>query len=191
MKKLVVLISGKQGSGKTTLASQLHSKLNSNTIRTHHTTFAAPLYEMHHAVLDVLRCRGIKTPTKDGALLQLLGTEWGRNQYGEDIWVNLVKGEIEMRDDTVFIVSDCRFPNEVLSFRDAISIRLECPERIRRERILKTPGQNWRNNSDHASETALDKFEGWTIRACTETHSATQVLDRVFREIMFTLKMSS
>lgn len=75
----VLVISAKQGGGKTTIAdkvkemSSLHGYDIAMIIK-----FAGVLYTMHDAVLHLLEeSTGIPRVAKDGRLLQLLGTEWG------------------------------------------------------------------------------------------------------------------
>jgi len=46
-------------------------------------------------------------------LLQIVGTEAFRNGLGKDIWVNLLFSSIENYSEDIFIISDCRFKNEV------------------------------------------------------------------------------
>lgn len=45
------------------------------------------------------------------AILQYLGTEWGRSLWDE-VWLNAVRRTVEENRDAAFVVPDCRFPNE-------------------------------------------------------------------------------
>lgn len=45
-------------------------------------------------------------------LLQLLGTEAGREIHGYDCWINIVKRQIEANPHDNFVITDVRFPNE-------------------------------------------------------------------------------
>lgn len=53
--------------------------------------------------------------------MQFIGTELFRNNVGEDIWIHIVKQEIERlrkeNSNVKIIVSDCRFPNEMSFIR--------------------------------------------------------------------------
>lgn len=159
--KKIILISGKQGSGKTTLADGLQRELKNRfperqVVRTR---FAKPLYEMHDAVRAVAESYGIPMEMKEGVLLQLLGTEWGRKTKGDDVWVYALKNHLEeLPDDAIVIIDDCRFRNELFAFTPALhystfKVRLTCDEQVRKERA-----QAWRENTTHQSETDLDTF---------------------------------
>jgi len=162
-KNLVILISGKQGSGKTTLANNLEKSIKENfspNIVIHQLRFAEVIYKMHDAVRKVGAGYGLKPQAiKDGELLQYLGTEWGREKYGINVWVNCLKKKIELFEksmpsfDHIHIVSDCRVRNEFDLFPDAISIRLECDVG---KRIFRC--EQWRGNAGHHSEINLDKY---------------------------------
>lgn len=169
MKNLTILISGKQGSGKTTLAESLCNSINvmmnERNIRAQHLSFAEPLYKMHNAVLSEMSSMGFDVPAKDGDLLQALG-DYARKKYGDDVFVKAVKAKIARTmeyasklEGFIAVISDCRFKSEWSAFPDAFTVRLNCPVEIRRKRIEETPGQSWRENQDHASETELDLTE--------------------------------
>jgi hypothetical protein len=80
-------------------------------------------------------------------MLQRLGTEFGRDMFGDDFWVDYSIGKSWQHDDVVF--SDVRFKNEV-------------------QLITKNWGYNWRINrpgvgpvNDHKSEVDLDTYDNW------------------------------
>lgn len=164
MKVQSVIISGKQGSGKTTTQNELVKVWQRQPGgRAITINFADVLYEMHDLVLNVLNQywpdRGLK---KDGPLLQVLGTEWGRNTVDQDIWVKIVKEKIiqltiqnKHYENLLFIIGDCRFTNEFDLFDEALRVRLECHEAIRKQRCSM-----WRENTQHPSEIGLDGYVG-------------------------------
>lgn len=160
----IILISGAQGSGKTTLADTLAKRLRSSKgFYPYQELFAGPIYEMHDFCRNILRENGVTPPheIKDGNLLQLLGTEWGRNTIGENIWAEVLKGKIErtqkrlnVKEGTlIFIVSDCRFRNEFDAFPEALRVRLSCNRDVRKKRVSM-----WRENERHLSEIDLDGY---------------------------------
>jgi hypothetical protein len=160
MRNEIILLSGKQGSGKTTLMEGLSDKAQSAGWKVEKLIFADTIYRIHDFALALLEERGIKRDIKkDGRLLQLLGTEWGRNTIENDIWVKALQGQIqniinlENSSDRLFIVSDCRFRNEFDGVPGAFKVRLECDRDIRKERCSQ-----WREDENHISETDLDKY---------------------------------
>lgn len=77
-------------------------------------------------------------------LLQVLGTEVGREMFGQDFWVHMAIKGIKPTDNVVF--TDVRFMNEVIA-------------------IKNMGGEVWRINREgveavnaHVSETSLDKW---------------------------------
>ena len=116
MPKLIIGITGYKGSGKTSGAEHLH-QVGFTRVR-----FAGILKQM-------LRVLGCEEQDVDGdfkeipsALLcdktprfamQTLGTEWGRQMIGDDIWVNAWRKRVESYGDhTPIVVDDLRFENE-------------------------------------------------------------------------------
>lgn len=165
MKQQIVLISGKQGSGKSTLQKALHEgAYRAGFKRSFCLNFADTLYQMHDAVLNIVREKGISPPfEKDGKLLQLLGTEWGRSVIGENVWVDILKHEIlNLREvagtssaysPQLVIVADCRFRNEFDAFPGALRVRLEASQDTRQVRT-----NSWRKDTFHPSEVDLDGY---------------------------------
>ncbi len=175
MKIIYVMLSGKQGSGKTTLSNYLSDEIIGSTkgLCSVQLNFAEPLYEMHNACLGVLSRAGIRRDIKkDGPLLQLLGTEWGRKTIDENIWVKVLRGRAEkvandvehLFETLVVLVGDCRFKNEIDAFPDAIKVRLHCPKEVRMKRC-----EMWRENDTHPSEVDLDDYKGFDADLETET----------------------
>lgn len=158
-----VLLSGKQGSGKTTTADLVHEYLKKEGIMVARYKFAQPLYDMHDKVLEVMKGYNIEVPVKDGRLLQLLGTEWGRETYGKQVWVNCALGRFEnlafdkmwQNSDVVFLIDDLRFKNELEAFDFGYRVRLECDREVRKQRCPA-----WRETDTHSSETDLDDSLG-------------------------------
>lgn len=105
--------------------------------------FAAPLYDMLYAMHDGIYMDHFFEGDKNAILpyasnqvtvrkaLQTLGTEWGRDVFGDNIWSNLLCARImQLATDfpdrhnkfsTTVVISDCRFVNEVATVREAFS----------------------------------------------------------------------
>ena len=104
-------------------------------------------------------------------LLQLLGTECGRNIIHPNCWVNTLFSNIDKELDANpnynkkgFIITDVRFPNEADAVKKhkGINIRIERNDYIFDEngkRIIPTKEYINTNNKQHESETALDNAE--------------------------------
>ena len=157
MKHKIIMISGKQGSGKTSICNQLLLMAARKNLTGHHMIFADTIYLIHDYARELLRFRGVPRPDKDGKLLQLLGTEWGRTLIGEDVWIDCLRGAINNiapvpKDSHLFVISDCRFRNEFDGV-DAFKVRLEASEEVRKART-----HGWRDTTTHISETDLDAY---------------------------------
>lgn len=186
---MIVLISGKMGSGKTTLANELARAWEKEKgHRAILINFADALYDMHNFCLGYLVDHGI-TPehAKDRKLLQWLGTEWGRAQ-DPDLWVKIVKRKIEnlshhsrsLGQKLMFIVADCRFPNELTAFPDAYKVRLNCERVVRKYRCTR-----WTDTDNHESETALDNIPNYDYDVIfnTETKPANECADFIIKRL--------
>lgn len=190
---MIILICGKQGSGKSSLASGLDKALNNSFVM----KFADPLYQMHDAIYKVLEDYGILRPMGqgpyiDGPLLQVLGTEWGRKNKGKDFWVEIMqKRVINFFNETQrltgsrahIIIDDCRFVNELNAFDSlfpTLKVKLVASEETRKKRAAK-----WRDNTEHPSETGLDYVadEAFDLIINTETGTKEKTLELVLRKL--------
>lgn len=192
MKPQVILISGKQGSGKTTIAKALYEKLfnqdKNNFVKL--MRFADTLYEMHDACREILnKYMPVDLSKKDGNLLQLLGTEWGRKTLGDDVWVKIAQKNVDivfnyLNDDShraFFIFQDCRFENEFDAFPEALKVRLWCSEPVRKRRA-----EMWRENTNHPSETGLDAYQAqnkFDLLFYTEGESVEYIVNKILEEL--------
>lgn len=126
---------GPKNSGKTTVAALLSRRLSKDTRRM---KMAAPIKSMVHQFLLHLGyskpeveemidgsekskvipiCGGVTPRT----LMQTLGTEWGRDQIGDDVWVSVQFSMAKrlLRNDINVIFDDIRFENEFDAFKTA------------------------------------------------------------------------
>lgn len=95
-------------------------------------------------------------------MLQLWGTEVCRKGFHNDIWIAALENKLRTSRDNV-VVSDCRFPNEIKSIKEAGGI-IVCVNRGIQPHWVdiaaqanrgSTNAQNWlKNEKIHASETA-------------------------------------
>jgi len=193
MKKQILLISGCQGSGKTTLQRNIFTKwMHRKKQHAVLINFADPVYEMHNFCWGVLNRYGYeKMQAKDGYLLQMLGTEWGRQTVNENVWVDCAKEIIanykgqglgHWPDNILFIIGDCRFENEFDAFPAALRVRLQCTESIRKERVSM-----WRETTEHPSEVALDSYAEqlrFDMHLDTGTIPPNEIADMVMEKLL-------
>ncbi len=154
MKSLIGLV-GRKGSGKDTAAVALMNE------GYHMAKFAGALKEMVRSYLYYLGVhddaatamienaqvkeiasdyfRG-KTPR---FVMQTLGTEWGRDTIGQDIWVNACMQHCSQFEKAV--ITDVRFPNEVQAVVSQGGIII---------RIVR----NGSKTDQHSSETLIDSL---------------------------------
>ncbi len=186
----VVLISGRQGSGKSTLAANIRIVIRNQlldwSVEEH--IFAGAIYEMHDACRDILAKYAIQPKgVKDGKLLQFLGTEWGRETYDSEIWVKILQTKVMMARQSALaerltvLVPDTRFKNELRAFPNAMKVRLECPEHLRKERCSA-----WRENTNHPSEIDLDDCIGEFDFICdTGTTTSMEIARKIVGELFY------
>ncbi len=143
---MIYLISGKMGTGKTTLAGAMLDHLGPGTIAD---KFARPLYEMHNAVKNTAERLGLPFGEKNRKFLEFLGTDLYRAE-DKDIWVRFMQKSIEEYYSIGvknIIIDDCRFLNELFAFDESVKIRLTCSD-YSRTMLYGDQG--------HKSNTALD-----------------------------------
>lgn len=123
MARFVIGFAGLIGSGKSTAAAELTRTGGFQRVR-----FAGPLKKMMAALgLSVDEIDG-KLKEQPCALLcgktprhamQTIGTEWGRNLIGEDLWIRAWKHAVGRLPAEVSVVADdVRFANEAAAIRD-------------------------------------------------------------------------
>lgn len=150
----LIALTGAAGSGKSLVAEQLQD-VGFTLVK-----FAGPLKAMLRTLfertghipveVDEMIEGGLKEVPQPALLghtprwaMQTLGTEWGRECFGPNFWVNLAMTKVRSVSGPV-VIDDCRFPNE------AATVALEGGEvwRITRPNLA-------RNAGDHVSEAPL------------------------------------
>ena len=92
------------------------------------------------------------TDEKDRGLLQYLGTDWAR-KWDKNVWVRGLQNKI--KPNNLYVVTDCRFMNEFKAFPDWYSVYIDCPDDIRKERLLKRDGSFNEELLHHSSEQEI------------------------------------
>lgn len=108
----IVGIAGLKGAGKTTLMRAIMRHVKNTS---HNAPFSGPLKEV-----AVRMGWDGKKNAKGRLLLQLLGTECGRQCISEDVWVGLWQDDVgpRVRIGYVVFTDDVRFQNEVEVIRE-------------------------------------------------------------------------
>jgi len=148
----LVALSGAAGSGKTTAADYLIEHYGYTRFK-----FAGPLKDMLYAVgLSHNDIEGTAKQIPSDVLcgrtpryvMQTLGTEWGRDLIGADLWVNIWQRRVTAfaaeNPGAKFIVDDLRFPNELEAVKQLGGTRII----LHRPTVTGIAGQ-------HVSESAL------------------------------------
>ena len=122
-------MSGYARSGKDTVADILHTEYGFGRV-----ALAAPLKDMMYTLnpyvpdertydwiryqdyVDDVGLHEAKNNPEVRRLLQCFGTEVMRQQFGEDVWVNLAYSSKDPSDH--WVVTDCRYKNEANGIRD-------------------------------------------------------------------------
>jgi len=107
----------------------------------------------------------VKKDDESRRIMQLCGTEYGRDKFGEDIWIKYIDLWITLhqsRGITRFIITDVRFPNEVEYIRNKGGkvFRILAPIRNKLAIKKETEGdiEKMYQISHHISETCLDTY---------------------------------
>ncbi len=182
MSQTVILLSGKKGSGKDTLAELLRPDFA-------RIAFADAIYSQVREAFnlydeEILRDRSTKELPQEElglyncndldfigvaldngldlgedqsprTILQLWGTEYVQNKFGKDYWVQLVIEAMRADPSTDFVIPDLRFPHEINLINDYVS---EVGGRLLSFRIVRE-NTVYDTRSQHPSETALDSYE--------------------------------
>jgi hypothetical protein len=124
MSRILIAFTGLAGSGKTTAAIRLVERHSYSRVR-----FAGPLKAMLRELgLTDAQIEGDQKEVPCDLLcgktprwaMQSIGTEWGRELIGPDIWINAWRAEVDRLPPYQHVVAeDCRFPNEVEAIRAA------------------------------------------------------------------------
>lgn len=143
--KLFLGISGKMGSGKTTLSNGIIDALQHLTVK--RVSMAKPIKDIQDMIYKEL---GLKMEgEKDRNLLIALGM-WGREK-SPTLWLDAAVSKMRETDADIVICDDVRFPNEAKWFDEhGLLVRIEGEQR--------GPNVDPDKKND-SSEIALDDYE--------------------------------
>jgi hypothetical protein len=168
-KPILIGICGLKGSGKTEVAKHLEKALSAQRVR-----FSTPLKNMLRSIgltedeieghLKESPCDKLCGQTPRHAMVTL-GTEWGRDMIGQDIWINAWK-QIALANLAIganVITEDLRFPNEFEALTSAGGIVL----RVARPGIPVGEHESERHSASFAADIEcwndgdLDDLAAW------------------------------
>lgn len=198
-KPLIVLISGKQGSGKTTFSANLASRLfeNNPLEQTYISKIAAPLYALQDNVLQYLFSDAPdQQPAKIGSVLQYIG-ELGRDLRGDSYWAEQsVNTVLSLATDdsclSYVLIDDLRHKSEIEAYKrfiqkegkfNLLTVRIDVAEYVRKRRT-----DSWRDNVDHISEIDLDGYQSWDLQVDATHLNETQVLEYIYAHPQFRIE---
>ncbi len=146
MKGLILI--GKAGSGKDTVADYLVKKYG--FVRY---AFADKIRDI---VIDLFPDEVVKG--KPRRLLQTIGTSM--RQLDPDVWARYLVHRIEKEKPSLFVVSDCRYPNELKMLWElgALPVFIDCPYELRMQRLAVRDGVVNESLLSHESEQAVDEL---------------------------------
>lgn len=189
-KNTVILISGKIGSGKDSVAKIIEEELHSSDVIVHHEKFADYLKEIcsteFQPMLDELNPIFEKAGLKELVtnpknfyddktilsrhLLQIVGSGLFRKYADSDFWIKHLAHEISQKlfknesKDNVIVVSDWRFRNELELISYISQYRFTYPDvDVKLVRVIR-PNKKSDAIANHPSEIDLDNFQGFDYR---------------------------
>lgn len=168
-----ILIVGKAGSGKDTLAKMLprlkrfafgdELRKVVHIAQTNSPEGAAQYITMRTGMIDTQMLPLLQyaathyTRGKQRDVLQRVGQ--GFRNIEPNFWINLLKDTMAQRHNPPWIITDCRYENEFDAFEPDISIFLEARSDVRKNRIIARDGDDADvGHLGHISETGIDSF---------------------------------
>lgn len=153
-RQLIIGISGKKGSGKTTVCNIIKARYPDFVVY----NWADPLKPAVKILFNWEHLDLVDGPDKETvderwgvsprAVLQHLGTDYLRTVYCDDFFVRNLKHRLAGSRPDRILIGDVRFPNEIDFIKSqGVVWRIE------------RPGQVY--TDQHASETALDGYTDW------------------------------
>jgi hypothetical protein len=175
-------LSGLARSGKDTFANFLENTLSQNEIKINRISFACALRESLDSLVkeslgfssftEVSREKEIIRP-----LLVCFGTQIMRNQ-NPNHWINKLSGKI--KDDSVNIITDVRFPNECKWIQDDLGGSII---HITRNGFETPPNQDERINNPVIKKNSDFKFK-WDTISQSNSESYDQSINSILYSIL-------
>lgn len=161
----IIGLCGRKGSGKSTLCSQIPGAIQlplAKPLKDALEAMGVPREYLYNPELKEVPVRLLQGKTARFAMITL-GTEWGRDMIGPDIWVDFwLEAANKLPDDALIVVDDVRFPQEIEMLQDIgaflVAIRKPThPPKNLLERVVRW----WKERRAHPSERL--KFSDYNI----------------------------
>lgn len=158
-----IFIAGKAGAGKTLVSNYLQKERGFKAAK-----MAYPVYAIAN---NYFLMKG-----KDRQLLQIIGSDIGRELINKRIWVDRLLQDIDIvrlveriktpNENSFFVVDDVRFTNEAEALLDLgwKGVYLDVPDEIRIQRLTYRDNDPQTNHLHHISETSIDNFKDKLIK---------------------------
>lgn len=165
------MIFGRRGAGKDTVAELLKHKLTIEQL-----ALSKYVHNACHAF-------GIDNPTKTD--LVFIGTEIGRKQINDKVWINMGIKEVMSNPDTDYIISDVRFHDEYESFFEMnfFPIWIDCEFDTCVERVIKRDGSVDMSLFNHQTENNYKEFIGYRIDNNGSIDDLEEQIDKLLIEL--------
>ena len=188
-----IAISGKMGSGKTTLADELLKQVLEHSPNESYASKVSLATPVKQVAYDYFL---MPSDEKDRELLQQIGQQF--RQIKNSVWVDLLLNHVQGLSDTtsceLAICDDMRFQNELTTLKDDgwFTIRLTVDEEEQKRRLEKSYGEVWTThweNRNEISETDLDDTEGFNLTFHNlpledVPHTASEIIEAITEWIM-------
>lgn len=145
---MIVLVSGKMGSGKSAFAKYLVDNERAEVRR-----FADPVYQIARDVFGMIK--------KDRNLLQGIGAKM--REIDPEVYAKAFVRRVRYGDDRLVVADDLRFPNEFDMAKrvfgsDVVTVRITADHAKRLAKLEELYGEVTPEQLNDVSETALDGY---------------------------------
>lgn len=151
---MFILIVGKAGSGKSTIAKYISDKYHFKTfsLGDYVKKFLVETSELLGNPIDIHDLYDINKKDKYRHQMQYIATELCRNYFGCNCWCKLLLEKIKQSKEINVIIDDIRFINEMIFFtknqNDIITIKIT--------KSAQMPNSCQNDDLNHISETELE-----------------------------------
>lgn len=171
MKPLIIGVSGLAGSGKDEAADRILLELKRANLHAEKLSLAAPIKDICSRLFNMtdddmntqegkarLSAMYSHKELLNRTILQVVGTECFRDNFGEDVWIDVLCKDAEVMGLDVVVIPDVRFENEaVFSKKHGILLKI----------LASYPdykGIATDSESKHASEAGYDQVPDMVIK---------------------------